>query len=49
MWPGTSDYRSFGPVPGELVLAEGGMDHSLSPDAGLEESGNYVNPPSGHP
>jgi hypothetical protein len=33
--------------PGELALAEGGKDRSLSP--GSEESGNRVNPPSGHP
>jgi hypothetical protein len=35
--------------PGELALAEGGLDRPLYPDAGLEESGNYVNHPSGHP
>jgi hypothetical protein len=35
--------------PGELALAEGGLDRPLYPDAGSEESGNYVNPPSGHP
>jgi hypothetical protein len=51
--------------PGELALAEGGLDRPLYPDvgqelaqeeapnapvyAGSEESGSYVNQPSGHP
>jgi hypothetical protein len=35
--------------PGELTLAEGGMDRSLSPGARSEDSGNGVNLTSGHP
>jgi hypothetical protein len=35
--------------PGELALAEGGMDRLLSPGARSEDSGNDAKPPSGHP
>jgi hypothetical protein len=35
--------------PGELALAEGGMDRSLSPGVRSEDSGSGMNPTLGHP